>query len=252
LSPPGRPKGEYRRAQLEGSPLSAEAPEAACGADEVLAQLAALREAGAVGFDPVRAAFIASLARRTQAQHGPTRQLLEAKLAPLMADYQARRAAAAVSATPLPGAAPPRSGPLAELLQHAARAGAGSAEALQTASAEAPAISVAAAMVPAAPAELKSLRQFRSTWSRLSVQVRLTQSVAKGPENAGPLNSHGLALRALQGMQEMAPDYLEHFMAYFEALQWLDKAAGSVTLPPARAAAPAAEAPRKPPRKKAG
>lgn len=237
--------------------MSGRGPEVACSAGEVLAHLAAVRESGAGDLDPVRTAYLAALARRTQAQQGPTRQLLEARLARLLADDQARLASVAVPPPMLQGAVPgPQdatpagTSPLAALLQHTARAGAGAAEAMQATGAEAPALSAAAA--PAAPAELKSVRHFRSTWSRLSVQVRLTQSVARGPENAGPLNSHSLALRALQGMEEVAPDYLEHFMAYFEALQWLDKAAGSVTLPPARASAPAVEAPRKPARKKAG
>ena len=237
MSPPGRPKGEHRRAQHEDSPLCAGAPEAACSAEAVLAHLAAARESSPGRLDPVRIAYLAALARRTQAQQGPTRQLLEARLARLLADDQARLASLAVPPPMLQGAVPGPQGvtpvvgisPLAALLQHTDRAGAGAAEALQAKGAEVPGLSAGTA-----PAELKSLRHFRSTWSRLSVQVRLTQSVAKGPENAGPLNSHSLALRALQGMEEVAPDYLEHFMAYFEALQWLDKAAGSVTLPPAR------------------
>lgn len=245
------------------------------GVDEVLAQLETLRRDGSEGFDPVQAAFIQALARRTRSQQGPARALLESRLGPLLEAFRARcgmpRAAALRAAeSAAPHAAPPvassaiariashRSSPLGELLLHAARAESGGPETAVGGLHQPAAVPAAAVLDPqggasaGAPRELKALRQFRRTWSRLSVQVRLTQSVAKGPENAGPLNSHGLALRALQGMQEIAPDYLEHFMAYFEALQWLDQAAGSVSLPPARAAAPAAEAPRKPGRKKAG
>jgi len=42
--------------------------------------------------------------------------------------------------------------------------------------------------------------------------------------HAGPLNSHFLVLRALGLMRDVAPEYLEHFVPYIEALLWLDEA----------------------------
>jgi hypothetical protein len=71
--------------------------------------------------------------------------------------------------------------------------------------------------------ELKSLRYFRSTWSRLSAEQQLAQALAQAPENAGPLNSHLLVLRALQLMQEVSPDYLQRFMSYADTLLWLEQ-----------------------------
>jgi len=72
--------------------------------------------------------------------------------------------------------------------------------------------------------ELKSLRYFRSTWSRLSAEQQLAQALAQAPENAGPLNSHLLVLRALQLMQDVSPDYLQRFMSYVDTLLWLEQA----------------------------
>ena len=71
--------------------------------------------------------------------------------------------------------------------------------------------------------ELKSLRYFRSTWSRLSAEQQLAQALAQAPENAGPLNSHLLVLRALQLMQDVSPDYLQRFMSYADTLLWLEQ-----------------------------
>ena len=97
----------------------------------------------------------------------------------------------------------------------------------------------AAPPVPSAePAhELKSLRYFRRTWSALSVDRQLAQ----GPENAGPLNSHRLVLRSLQLMRDVAPNYLERFMSYADALLWLEQADGA---PPPKKAPPPAKAAR--------
>lgn len=76
---------------------------------------------------------------------------------------------------------------------------------------------------PAQP-ELKSLRFFRSTWSRLSLDRQLSDAFAQAPENAGPLNSHHLVLQALGQMRDISPEYLRQFMSYVDALLWLDQA----------------------------
>ena len=78
--------------------------------------------------------------------------------------------------------------------------------------------------VPDVPGELKTLSHFRSTWSRLSADRRLTQSLAKMPDNAGPLNSQHLVHRALLLMRELSPEYLNHFMAYVDAMSWVEQA----------------------------
>jgi hypothetical protein len=94
---------------------------------------------------------------------------------------------------------------------------------------------------PAPPGELKSLRYFRDSWSKLHVERQLREILARRPENAGPLNSHLLMLRALERMRDLSPAYLTRFMAHAEALLGIDHALG-FDVPEARAAAPAREA----------
>jgi hypothetical protein len=66
---------------------------------------------------------------------------------------------------------------------------------------------------------------FRATWARLQTTQQLERSLAQAPSQAGPLNSHRLALRALQQMRQLSPAYVQHFVAYVDALWWLDGAA---------------------------
>jgi hypothetical protein len=73
-------------------------------------------------------------------------------------------------------------------------------------------------------AELKSVAYFRNTWSRLSTEQQLTQTLAQAPANAGPMNSQHLVLRSLETMRDISPDYLQNFMSYIDALIWLDHA----------------------------
>jgi len=76
----------------------------------------------------------------------------------------------------------------------------------------------------AAAQDTRTVQFFKRTWSRLSADQRLAQSRATLPENAGPLNSHHLVHRSLTLMRELSPDYLERFVAYVDALQWLEQA----------------------------
>lgn len=209
----------------------------------------ALRTQGAERFDPVRFRFIEALARRSAAQPEAVKRGLEAKLAKLLADYGARfeQARQRAVAAPVPAEAddPGQSqrGPLAVLLdhlgQHVSAAPAGA-----SASGPRPLIE--------SPDELKSLTYFRSTWSQLSVDQQLAQALAQVPDNAGPMNSHLLALQSLKLMNDVSPDYLKRFMSYLDALFWLDQA--DSTRNPGRNAAPAGDGDRKrkPGRRSAG
>lgn len=202
------------------------------------ATLDAWREHGDHRLDPVRFRFIEALARRAATHHGEARRILDDKLQQLLAAY-GEDVEKTRGATIPPSTAKqqdrPDPGPLAALLDHIARHAAPQGEE--------PSASDAARSLSSAPRELKSLGYFRSTWSRLSADRRLTQSLAAVPENAGPLNSHQLVHRALTLMRELSPEYLHRFMSHVDALLWLDRAnAGS--------AAPAAEAPRAEGRKK--
>jgi hypothetical protein len=181
--------------------------------DEAGARIAAWRESGGHRFDPVRFHFIEALAARSAVHDGEARRLLDDRVASLVADYgdalEAARAAEGDAARP-PEKLPARPGPLALLVEQVAR--------------QAP---------PPASGELKTLGYFRSTWARLSAERRLTQSLAKVPENAGPLNSHHLVHRSLTLMRDLSPEYLNRFMSYVDTLLWLDQAsAGTGTAAP--------------------
>ncbi|MDM0030627.1 DUF2894 domain-containing protein [Variovorax sp. J22P271] len=179
---------------------------------EAGARIAAWRDSGAHRFDPVRFRFIEALAGRSAAHDGEARRLLDDRVAGLVADYGAALEAARAAdgdAAPPTEKLPARPGPLALLVEQVARQAASAGDA------------------PAA-GELKTLGYFRSTWARLSAERRLTQSLAKVPENAGPLNSHHLVHRSLTLMRDLSPEYLNRFMAYVDTLLWLDQAgAGS-------------------------
>lgn len=198
--------------------------------------LAALREQGAAGFDPARWRYLEVLAERLPTLAQAARGSVTTRFTTALADYQQRWQAAAVLATVVPTAREPRLSALAELVQRLSQhpgsqplaapvpppvaTGEGAAETVTTA-AEAP--------VPTPPvpnSELKAVHYFRETWTQLSIDRLLSQSLARAPAHAGPLNSHLLILRALTVMRDSAPAYLSSFMAYAEALLWLDQAGG--------------------------
>ena len=206
--------------------------------------LDALRAQGAPLHDPVGLAFIEALARRSASHAGAARQLLDARLAQAMADCAAHCAQRrARPGQPLPDpAARGRCGPLADLLRHLDRLGHAPAAVAAGAASGADATGL-----PALPTGLKAWRQSRQTWARLSVDRQLSRSLATLPQNPGPLNSHLLALRSLQSMQDIAPGYLQAFVAQVELMDWLDRA----SLGPAPAPGKAARRERGKPRKAA-
>jgi hypothetical protein len=79
--------------------------------------------------------------------------------------------------------------------------------------------------------ELRSAQAFRETWSRICAEDEVTEAVQRGPDNAGPLNSHMLVLRTLGLLRELSPDYLRRFMAHADTLLWLDQAGGRLKTP---------------------
>lgn len=175
-----------------------------------------LRARGAERFDPIRFRFIEALARRSLACHGDARRLLDTRLASVVSDYRERfERVEDKDHEPLVRPEGQGGTPLGELLAHIARQGADG---------EAGGAIPAADPVAEPQAELRSVRYFRSTWSRLSVDRQLSQAFAQAPENAGPLNSHFLVLQSLRQMREISPEYLQQFMTYVDALLWLDQA----------------------------
>ena len=228
MSEPGKPD--------RGDALAAQAASSGCDA-----QIASLRAAGAASFDPVRWHYIEVLARRAQTQDGNVRRLLDARLRQALAAFahafaQAQQEAtesvarctaehphAATALQRLLGAgdfngvrrhiaglhARARPGALAELVRRLERNAAGE-------------VAAPAAERAGTRPELKTVRQFRNTLSKLSVQRQVTQAIEQGPKNAGPINSHMLVLRSLALMREISPDYLNRFIAYVDTLLGLD------------------------------
>ena len=74
-------------------------------------------------------------------------------------------------------------------------------------------------------AESTKIQQFKKQLGKISVQRQVTQAIAQAPQNAGPINSHMLALRSLGLMRDASQDYLNRFMTYVDTLLCLDEAA---------------------------
>lgn len=161
-------------------------------------ELETLRINGTAERHPVRFAYLEALTRRAAAQPESVRTRLEAKIQEVIRELAAPLIDS-VAATPDDNA----SNPLTDLLAH---------------------ITQQANAQPEAT-ELRSIARFQDTWARLSTEQQLTQTLAQAPENAGPMNSQHLVLRSLQRMQDIAPDYLQSFMSYIDALIWLESAA---------------------------
>jgi hypothetical protein len=75
---------------------------------------------------------------------------------------------------------------------------------------------------PGTPTELRAVKYFRSTWSKLSVNKQIQSALDKAPQNAGPINSHMVALRSLAHMRDISPDYLNRFMTHIDTLMRLE------------------------------
>jgi hypothetical protein len=206
------------------------------------ALIASLRSAGADRFDPVRLHYIDVLARRASAHQGNVRCRLDTKLSQAVATFrqrfdQAQREASeavARSAQQYPHAAADlrrlfatgdfkglerliatlkasgQSASLAELVRQ-----------LEQHSPENTAASLPESV--GLRSELKTIRNFRSTWAKLSIDKQVAQALEQAPKNAGPINSHMLVLRSLALLRDISPDYLNRFMSYADTLLCLDQ-----------------------------
>lgn len=224
---------------------AAGADEAATGVDangvsaaDTVTPLATRRARGDHRRDPVRFRLIEALARRAATYRGAARRILDARLAHLLAAYDAGFNTEDNAADEATDAAPNRSASRAATPDNHAAA--------HTSESASHGLGALAAQMarPPSPGHEDTLRYLRSTWSRLSTERQLTQALATVPENAGPLNSHQLVHRSLALMRELSPAYLHRFMPYVDTLLWLDQAKGGRT-------AASAEEPRIEGRKKA-
>ncbi|MDM0048738.1 DUF2894 domain-containing protein [Variovorax sp. J22R115] len=177
-------------------------------ASDALAMIDARRRRGDHRLDPVRFRFIEALAKRSATHRGEARRILDDKVARLLAAYAGdlEKAPPSDGGTAKQNAKVQRQrGALGALVDHIGQHASPLGD------------------DPATRDELKTLTQFRSTWSRLSAERRLTQSQATVPQNAGPLNSHHLVHRSLRLMRDVSPEYLSRFMSYVDALLGLDQ-----------------------------
>jgi Protein of unknown function (DUF2894) len=141
--------------------------------------------------DPVQAHFVATLERRLQTAPEAVQRVLQGRLQQAWPDHPTQ----ALPSKPAPNRA---TSPLAQLNRD-----------------------IAATAPPGR--ELRSAQSFRDTWSRICAEDEVTQAVAQGPENAGPLNSHRLVLRTLALMRDLSPDYLRRFLSHADTLLWLEQ-----------------------------
>lgn len=210
------------------SPDAAEITEAQ--PDSAAARVARLT-AEARRLDPVRVHFLETLARRMEGAPEATRPLLARKLDRALASLQADMARAQESSGVNRQAA-------AEQPAHTALRPLQALTRYLGEQANGP-LPMRAAHDPAPRTELRSVRQFRSTWSRLSTQKQLHSALEQAPRNAGPINSHSLVLRSLALMRDISPDYLSRFMTYADTLLCLDEASQSKAEPAKSGATPA-------------
>lgn len=174
--------------------------------EHLLARWQALQDAGAAGMDPVRWAFMAGLLRRASGADEAVQARLRSRLAQALDAYEGLWHAARDQRPPL-ARRQPRDSALAQLLRD-----------LPGLTPEAESSHLGRRQIERAP----QIAEFRHSLSRLGVQRQVRQALDQAPVNAGPINSHMLALRALQRMHELSPAYLHHFMTQVDSLMCLE------------------------------
>ncbi len=206
------------------------------------ALIAALRAAGADRFDPVRLHYLETLAKRASAHQGSVNRVLGAKLAHALAAFKERFDRAQCDAGEAVDQSAQQYPHAANDLQRLFAAGDFKGlrrliATLKTSEQSASLGALARQLEQHSPEnadtrlegnagsrpELKTLRNFRNTWSKLSADKQVAQALEQAPANAGPINSHMLALRSLALMRDISPDYLNRFMSYADTLLCLDQ-----------------------------
>ena len=184
-------------------------PPATPTTDELLAQL---REAGAPTRDPVGWHYVQALAARSQRQRGPVQAQLRGRLQAAL-DALAQRLSTLAPTTPAPAARSAPSPALAALAKERER--------LQRAQAQ----SSTPWSAPSGPSpDSPRVRQVRRQLGQIRVQKQLSQALAQAPQNAGPINSQMLVLRALALLRERSPEYLNRLMTEIDTLLCLEDA----------------------------
>lgn len=209
--------------------------------------IVSLRRLGAEKFDPLRLHYLQVLAHRAKAYRGPVKNILDAKLVQALGTFRERFAQAQSDAKEDIVDITKQFPHARANLQHLLESGDFCAVRQTIASLKnsKPAVSLGELALyldkqsPVYPAnanfegvldadsgsrpELKTVRNFRNTWSKLSVEKRVAQEMDQAPKNAGPINSHMLVLRSLVMMRDISPDYLNRFTSYMDTLLCLDQ-----------------------------
>jgi len=206
------------------------------------ALIASLRESGAGQFDPVGLHYIESLSKRAVEQQGSIKHLLDAKLMQALMAFKARFDLAQGDAEGVVARSTEQYPHAANDLQQFFDASdfrglRRFVAALETREQCASLSALVRQLAQHSPdnsdarveknagyrLELKTIRDFRNTWSKLSVDKQVTQAFDQAPKNAGPINSHMLVLRSLAMMRDISPDYLNRFISYADTLLCLDQ-----------------------------
>lgn len=174
----------------------------------VLARVQDWQANGAPALPTTRGLLIEALARRAAMLEGDVRLAIEARLSGLLDELVVAAASTEANTAAAPCGEKP--GPLGEL---AAMIGTMHADAMCD----------AAQRERAAYPELPALDAFRRRWESQRADTQLKQAMAEAPADAGPANSSVLVHRATVLMRDVSEEYLRQFLAYVDALAWLEK-----------------------------
>ncbi len=72
------------------------------------------------------------------------------------------------------------------------------------------------------PSQLRVLNHMREKVWQKDLEASVKVALNSLPEDAGPLNSHGLLIRSLSVFQETSPHYLRRLVGLMSALTWLE------------------------------
>ncbi len=73
--------------------------------------------------------------------------------------------------------------------------------------------------------ELRAARYFRKSQARHSASRLLAEAVESGPQNSGPLNPELLAIRSLEALRGLSPEYVQRMVSYINTVLRLKSAA---------------------------
>lgn len=85
--------------------------------------------------------------------------------------------------------------------------------------------------------ELKSHKLFKDSWVKIHADRLVAQAIEGAPENAGPLNSHMLAIKSIKAIQDVSPEYLNRFVSYMDTILWLNQSIQNLKSPEAKSKA---------------